>query len=104
MGYKIWRKDNIGWSLAFDAVYPTREKVDEAVAELNARYHEMVRYGELAFYPYRDDIKLSNDGSIIDPNLPVRTTSKLSEFKRPGRNRRKRKPGKSGKSNQHMGV
>lgn len=104
MGYKIWRKDQSGWSLAFDAVYPTREKVEEAIAELNARYYEMVKYGELAFYPYRDDIRLSKDGSIIDPNLPVRKTSKSSDFKRPRCNRRKRKPGKSGKSNQHMGV
>jgi hypothetical protein len=79
MGYKIWRKDHNGWSLAFDTVYPTREKVDEAIAEANARYHEMVKYGELTFYPYRDDIKLSKDGNVIDPNIPVRM--KMSKFK-----------------------
>lgn len=101
MGYKIWRKDRNGWSLAFDATYPTREKADEAVAEANARYHELVKYGELMFYPYRDDIKLSRDGSIIDPNIPVRKTTKMSEFKKPRRSNGKR----SGRSkNQHMGV
>jgi hypothetical protein len=82
MGYKIWRKDNNGWSLAFDAIYPTKEKVDEAIAEANARYHEMVKYGELTFYPYRDDIKLSRDGSIIDPNIRMTTKPRHQHRKR----------------------
>jgi hypothetical protein len=93
-GYKIWRKDNQGWELAFDTVYPTREKVDERIAELNAAYHEMVQLGELQFYPYREDIRLARDGSIRD--VPVTTTAKLSEFtkrnKKPNHRHRRRKP------------
>jgi hypothetical protein len=69
MGYKIWRKDNAGWSLAFDTVYSTREAVDARIAELQAEHHDKVQYGELSFLPYRDDIKLAKDGSVIDPAL-----------------------------------
>lgn len=75
MGYKIWRKDKYGWELAFDTVYPTREKVDERIAELNAVYHDMVRNSELQFHPYREDIKLAKDGSVIDPYLQAKALS-----------------------------
>jgi hypothetical protein len=71
MGFKIWRKDSSGWYLAFDAVFENKEKADEQVAELNAKYADRVKFGELSFHPYREDIKLSKDGSIIDPMLPT---------------------------------
>lgn len=69
MGYKIWRKDDTGWWLAFDTVFDTREAVDEYIGSLNAQYAEKVRFGEFSFHPYRDDIKLNKDGSIHDPLL-----------------------------------
>jgi len=69
MGYKIWRKDKHGWDLAFDTVYDTKDKADEYIASLNAQYAEMVKYGELSFYPYREDIKLDKNGEIIDTEL-----------------------------------
>ncbi|MFA5759159.1 MAG: hypothetical protein WC942_07395 [Clostridia bacterium] len=69
--YKIWRKDNFGWSIAFDTLFESKEKADEHIAELNAVYHEKVNFGELSFYPYRENIKLSKDGNIIDPNIPI---------------------------------
>jgi aminoglycoside phosphotransferase family enzyme len=71
MGYKIWRKDSSGWWPAYDAIFDTREKVEERIAELNATYADKVKYGELSFHPYRDDIKLNKDGSIIDPVLQM---------------------------------
>ena len=71
MGYKIWRKDLRGWSLAFDTVYESRETVDERIAELNAEHHDKIKYGELAFYAYRDDIKLARDGNVVDDKLPT---------------------------------
>lgn len=73
MGYKIWRKDRKSWCLAFDDVFVTKELVDSRIAELNAIHHELVRLGELSFYPYRDDIKLSRDGEIIDNTAKART-------------------------------
>ena len=72
MGYKIWRRDPKGWCLAFDTVYETREDVDARIAELNAEHNDKIKYGELAFYPYRDDIKLARDGSVVDDKLPIR--------------------------------
>lgn len=89
MGYKIWRKDSSGWELAFDTVYPTREKVDERIAELNAVYHHQVQLGELEFLPYLEEIKLSRNGNVIDEALP---TNRLS---RPKRTRPYRRKGKS---------
>jgi hypothetical protein len=82
MGYKIWRKDQTGWSLAFDVIYSTKDKADEVIEELNARYHELVKYGELMFYPYRDDIKLSRDGKIIDPTLEQTKRSGFKKYER----------------------
>lgn len=73
MGYKIWRKDNSGWALAFDTIYQTRELADEGIAELNAVYHYQVSTGELSFYPYLEDIRLAKDGSIIDKVLSRKT-------------------------------
>jgi len=96
MGYKIWRRDPRGWSLAFDVVYETREDVDERIAELNAEHHDKIRYGELAFYPYRDDIKLARDGSVIDDKLPVRR-SRRPNRRRPSKRRRRR-------VSDHLGV
>ena len=66
-GYRIWRKDRFGWELAFDQVFTTKESVDSRIQELNAQYNDLVKYGELAFYPYREDIRLSRSGGIIDP-------------------------------------
>ncbi len=71
MGFKIWRKDSSGWYLAFDAIFETKEKADEQVLELNAKYADRVSFGELSFHPYREDIKLAKDGSVIDPLLPM---------------------------------
>mgnify|MGYP001045476932 CR=1 FL=1 len=87
MGYKIWRKDKYGWELAFDYVYPTREKVDERIAELNAAYPDKIKYGELSFYPYRDDIVLSKDGNIVDDKLPVKKFQRRDSRKRRSRGR-----------------
>jgi hypothetical protein len=67
MGYRIWRKDNKAWSLAFDTIYETQDKVNDAIAELNARYHDLIKYGELEFLPYLDHVKLARDGSIAEP-------------------------------------
>lgn len=66
MGFKIWRKDNTGWWLAFDIIFNSKDKADEYIQELNAKYSDKVKYGELSFFSYRDDIKISKDGSIID--------------------------------------
>lgn len=97
MGFKIWRKDNQGWDLAFDTVFESREIVDSRIQELNAVWHDKVKYGELAFYPYRDDIKIARDGSIIDDNLQA------IRSKRPRYRRKKRKfktsTGASGSTN-----
>ena len=87
MGYKIWRKDLRGWDLAFDTVYDSRESVDARIAELNAEHHDKIRYGELAFYAYRDDIKLAKDGSVVDDKLPT-NRSKVHR-RRGGRSRKK---------------
>lgn len=75
-GYRIWRKDRFGWELAFDQVFTSKESVDERILELNAQYHDLIRYGELAFLPYREDIRLSKSGGIIDsvPKKPVERT------------------------------
>lgn len=71
MGFKIWRKDKFGWCLAFDAIFNSQEAANARIAELQAAFHDMISLGELSFYPYRDDIKLDRDGSIIDNNLPI---------------------------------
>jgi len=71
MGYKIWRKDNNVWSLAFDTIYETQDKVNDAIAELKARYHDLMQYGELDFLPYLDHVKLARDGSIAEA-VPIR--------------------------------
>ena len=89
-GYKIWRKDSSGWELAFDIVYPTRENVNDRIAELNAVYHQQVQLGELEFLPYIEDIKLSRNGSVIDDALPINRPKHRSNKSRP-RNRRKPK-------------
>lgn len=68
MGYRIWRKDRSCWSLAFDTIYETQEKVTEAIEELNAVYHQLVKFGELQFLPYLDNINLNKDGSIKEPS------------------------------------
>lgn len=93
MGYKIWRKDNSVWSLAFDTIYETQDKVNAAIEELKARYHDLIRYGELEFLPYLEHVKLARDGSVVEPIKrklirPVDT----SEPQRP--RRRPRHPGK----------
>lgn len=67
MGYRIWRKDNNAWSLAFDTIYETQDKVNDAIAELNARYHDMIKYGELQFLPYLEHVNLNRDGSVKEP-------------------------------------
>jgi hypothetical protein len=66
MGYRIWRKDKNIWSLAFDTIYENQDKVNEAIAELRARYHELMKYGELEFLPYLDHIRIGRDGRIIE--------------------------------------
>jgi len=81
MGYKIWRKDNNVWSLAFDTIYETQDKVNDAIAELKARYHELMKYGELEFLPYLDHIKLARDGSIVD-STPYKRQSRPVEQNR----------------------
>lgn len=78
MGYKIWRKDKNVWSLAFDTIYETQDKVMEAIAELKAAYHELMKYGDVEFLPYLDHIKLSKDGSILD-SIPYRRSSRPVE-------------------------
>lgn len=85
MGYKIWRKDSTGWSLAFDMVFASREAVDEYIGSLNAQYAERVKFGDLSFHPYRDDIKLNKDGSINDPSLQL-----IRSKPRPSTNKRSR--------------
>jgi hypothetical protein len=78
MGYKIWQKDKSGWSLAFDTIYESLEKVTERIAELNAIYHDKIKYNEIAFASYLDYIRLAKDGSIIDaPKMrPIRRNKK----------------------------
>jgi hypothetical protein len=71
MGFKIWGKDSSGWYFAFDVIFDTKEKADDQIQELNAKYADRVKFGELSFHPYREDIKLAKDGSIIDPLLPT---------------------------------
>jgi hypothetical protein len=71
MGYRIWRKDKNVWSLAFDTIYETQDKVNDAIAELKARYHDLMQYGELEFLPYLDHVKLARDGSIVEA-APIR--------------------------------
>jgi hypothetical protein len=66
MGFKIWRKDSQGWSIAFDEIYSTKISVDERIAELNATYHNLVILGELSFYAYPEEIKIAKNGTIID--------------------------------------
>lgn len=83
MGYRIWRKDNFGWALAYDTVFETREAADERIGSLNAQWADKVKYGELVFYPYRDDIKLDKDGNVIDPFIQKQSR------KRPPLRRRK---------------
>jgi hypothetical protein len=51
MGYRIWRKDKNVWSLAFDTIYETQDKVNDAIAELKAAYHELMKYGDVEFLP-----------------------------------------------------
>jgi predicted DNA-binding protein (UPF0278 family) len=83
MGYRIWRKDNNVWSLAFDTIYDTQDKVNNAIAELKARYHDLIRYGELDFLPYLEHVKLARDGSVVE-----------AQTRRPAGQRRPRHPGK----------
>jgi hypothetical protein len=83
MGYRIWRKDKPGiWSLAFDTIYETQDKVNTAIEELKARYHDLIRYGELEFLPYLEHIKLARDGSIID-STPYKRQSRPVERRSP---------------------
>lgn len=82
MGYKIWRKDHLEWSLAYDTVFQTREAVDEHIYSLNAQWAEKVKYGELIFYPYRDDIKLDKDGNIISDTIQTRRGKRTPAYKR----------------------
>lgn len=81
MGYKIWRKDKHTWSLAFDTIYDTHEKVQEAIAELNAAYHKLVQYGDLQFTAYLDNIRLNKDGSIISSTVTKIRYTKVSDKK-----------------------
>jgi hypothetical protein len=88
MGYKIWRKDKNVWSLAFDTIYETLDKVNDAIAELKARYHDLMQYGELEFLPYLDHVKLNRDGSVMEPvhrrrPKPVDGPS-LQRYRKPG--------------------
>lgn len=82
MGYKIWRKDSAGWSLAYDTVFETRESAEERIGSLNAQYAEKVKFGELKFYPYRDDIKLDKDGNVVDPFIQNQVRKKSHQPKR----------------------
>ncbi|MCK9567320.1 hypothetical protein M0R72_00010 [Candidatus Pacearchaeota archaeon] len=95
MGYRIWRKDKNVWSLAFDTIYETQDKVSDAIAELKARYHDLMQYGELEFLPYLDHVKLARDGSIMD-NTPYKRQSRPVEQTR----RRPRKKYSIAKSKQ----
>lgn len=90
MGYRIWRKDNNAWSLAFDTIYETQDKVNDAIAELNARYHDMIKYGELQFLPYLEHVNLNRDGSVREP-IPRRRLIRPIEMNPPQRSRRRRK-------------
>ena len=80
MGYKIWRKDRDGWSIAFDSVYPTKERVEERIAELNARYHNLVKFGELSFYAYTEDVKLDSRGNIVNDQPYKKRRNNRNEF------------------------
>lgn len=95
MGYRIWRKDKNVWSLAFDTIYETQDKVTDAIAELKAAYHELMKYGDVEFLPYLDHIKLSKDGSVMD-NTPYKRQSRPVEQTR----RRPRKKYSIAKSQQ----
>jgi hypothetical protein len=88
MGYKIWRKDNNVWSLAFDTIYETQDKVNNAIGELNARYHDLIKYGELEFLPYLDYVKLARDGSIIEEQ-PIRRRKPYVPNRSAGQSRRR---------------
>jgi hypothetical protein len=72
MGYKIWRRDNNIWNLAFDTIFKTEEIVSEYILELNATYNNLVKFGELEFRSYKDDIKLAKDGKIIEKRRYVK--------------------------------
>jgi hypothetical protein len=69
MNYKIWRKDKNEWSLAFDEIFKSKQEVDDRIKELNAAYYNLVRYNELNFYAYSEDIKLTKNGSVIDNKI-----------------------------------
>ena len=91
MGFKIWRKDSQGWSLAFDIVYDTKDLAEDRIAELNAVWHDKIRFGELAFYAYPEDIKINKSGEIIDDKLTSIYKKRLPKHKK--RNgKRKRSP------------
>ena len=88
MGYKIWRKDNNVWSLAFDTIYETQDKVSDAIEELKARYHDMMRYGELEFLPYLEHVKLARDGSVVEPQTRRPVNRPKRRPPHPGKGRR----------------
>lgn len=82
MGFKIWGKDSSGWYLVFDVIFDTKEKADDQIQELNAKYADRIKFGELSFHSYREDIKIAKDGSIIDPLLPMNKTKSYNPNKR----------------------
>lgn len=86
MNYKIWRKDGNEWSLAFDTIYSSKILVDERISELNAVYHELIRFNELTFYAYPEDIKISKNGFIISNEKPKMNIKKNKYY-----NKRKKK-------------
>jgi hypothetical protein len=81
MGYRIWRKDKNVWSLAFDTIYETQDKVTDAIAELKAAYHELMKYGDVEFLPYPDNINISKNGNIVE-NTPYRKPNRPAKHNR----------------------
>jgi len=82
MGYKIWRRDNNDWNLAYDTVYDTLDEANEYIGSLNAQYSDKVSFGDLEFYPYREDIRLNKHGEIIDATLQGRRQRRTPSYKR----------------------
>lgn len=60
MKYKIWRKENNKWDLAFDCSF-TKEKVEERISELNAVHNNLVKFGKLQFRYFSEDVKNPNN-------------------------------------------
>jgi hypothetical protein len=71
MGFKIWRRDNQNWDLAFDIIFTSKESAENRIAELNAIWHDPIKFGELEFLAYPEEIKIAKNGSILDKNLPT---------------------------------